>query len=92
MKNIEVMRATEEWQRAGAYSVRVQGMNRQHSISLRDEFDEHDCVGTKYIVRLDGTENQLADARHALRGTDGKLRPVPNPSRTRETRVSQRSS
>ncbi len=55
MKNIEVMRATEEWQRAGAYSVRVQGMNRQHSISLRDEFDEHDCDGTKYIVLLDGT-------------------------------------
>ena len=28
-------------------------MNRQHHISLRDEFDEHDCDGTKYIVMLD---------------------------------------
>ncbi|MBR0303454.1 MAG: GNAT family N-acetyltransferase [Clostridia bacterium] len=28
-------------------------MNRQHHISLRDEFDEHDCDGTKYIVLLD---------------------------------------
>ena len=28
-------------------------MNRQHHISLRDEFDEHDCNGTKYIVMLD---------------------------------------
>ena len=50
---MEVLRATEEWQRTGAYSVRIQGMNRQHHISLRDEFDEHDCDGTKYIVFLD---------------------------------------
>ena len=48
-----VMRAEAEWQRAGAYSVRIQGMNRQHHISLRDEFDEHDGEGTKYIVLLD---------------------------------------
>ena len=50
---MEVMRATEEWQRAGAYSVRIEGMNRQHNISLRDEFDEHDSEGTRYIVLLD---------------------------------------
>ena len=54
MAGIEVMRAEEEWQRAGAYSVRIQGMNRQHGISLREEFDEHDCPGTRYIVLLDG--------------------------------------
>lgn len=51
--SIEVLRAEEEWQRAGAYSVRIQGMNRQHHISLREEFDEHDGDGTKYIVLLD---------------------------------------
>ena len=50
---ITLLRAEEEWQRAGAYSVRIQGMNRQHHISLRDEFDEHDGEGTKYIVLLD---------------------------------------
>lgn len=50
---MEIMRATEEWQRAGAYSVRIEGMNRQHHISLREEFDEHDCDGTRYIVLLD---------------------------------------
>lgn len=50
---MEIMRAIEEWQRAGAYSVRIEGMNRQHHISLREEFDEHDCDGTKYIVMLD---------------------------------------
>ena len=42
MKQYKVLRAEEAWQRAGAYSVRVQGMNRQHHISLREEFDEHD--------------------------------------------------
>ena len=53
MEELEVMRAKEEWQRAGAYSVRIQGMNRQHHISLRDEFDEHDGDGAKYILILD---------------------------------------
>ena len=53
MNEIKVLRAELEWQRAGAYSVRVQGMNRQHHISLRDEFDEHDGDGTRYIVLLD---------------------------------------
>ena len=52
MEDLEVMRAEAEWQRAGAYSVRIQGMNRQYHISLRDEFDEHDGEGTRYIVLL----------------------------------------
>ena len=51
--DIKVLRATEEWQRAGAYSVRIQAMNRAYHISLRDEFDEHDCDDTKFIVLLD---------------------------------------
>ena len=51
---LEVMRAEAEWQRAGAYSVRIQGMNRQHHLSLREEFDEYDADGTKYIILLDG--------------------------------------
>ena len=53
MDRPQVLRAEEEWQRAGAYSVRIQGMNRQHNISLREEFDEHDRDGTSYIVLLD---------------------------------------
>jgi len=54
LKEIDVLRAEDEWQRAGAYSVRIQGMNRQYHISLREEFDEHDGDGTRYIVLLDG--------------------------------------
>ena len=55
MKQYKVLRAEKTWQRAGAYSVRVQGMNRQHHISLREEFDEHDGDESKYIVLLDDT-------------------------------------
>lgn len=53
MEKLEIIRACELWQRAGAYCVRIQGMNRQHRISLREEFDEHDGEGTLYIVILD---------------------------------------
>ena len=49
----EVIRATETWQQAGAYYVRIQGMARQHGITLRREFDEHDTPDTKYIVITD---------------------------------------
>ncbi len=51
--DIEVIRATETWQQAGAYYVRIQGMARQHGITLRREFDEHDAPDTKYIVLTD---------------------------------------
>lgn len=51
--NIEVIRATETWQQAGAYYVRIQGMAKQHNITLRCEFDEHDTPDTQYIVLTD---------------------------------------
>ena len=53
MKSIKVLRAEETWQRAGAYFVRIQGMDRQYHIALQDEFDEHDGAESKYIVLLD---------------------------------------
>ena len=48
-----MLRAEKTWQRAGAYFVRIQGMNRQYHIALQDEFDEHDGNESKYIVLLD---------------------------------------
>lgn len=51
--HIEVIRAVETWQQAGAYYVRIQGMARQHGIPLRREFDAHDTPETKYIVLTD---------------------------------------
>ena len=52
--DIAVIRATETWQQAGAYYVRIQGMAKQHGITLRREFDDHDTPETKYIVLTDG--------------------------------------
>ena len=49
-----VLRATETWQQAGAYYVRIQAMARQYHITLREEFDRHDTPDARYIVILDG--------------------------------------
>ena len=50
LPDIEVIRAQQLWQQAGAYYVRVQAMAKKHHISLKQEFDEHDTPDTKYIV------------------------------------------
>lgn len=52
--DFKVIRATETYQQAGAYYVRIQAMARRHNITLREEFDEHDTPDTKYILILDG--------------------------------------
>ena len=53
LPNLAVIRATETWQQAGAYYVRIQAMAKKHHITLRQEFDEHDGPDTKYIVLTD---------------------------------------
>ena len=50
---MEFLRATETWQRAGAYYVRIQAMAKKHHIPLRQEFDEKDGPDTRYIVALE---------------------------------------
>ncbi len=50
---MRILRATETWQQAGAYYVRIQAMAKKHHITLRQEFDEHDTPDTKYIVVTD---------------------------------------
>ena len=61
-KNYEVIRATDTYQQAGAYYVRIQAMAKKHHISLRQEFDQHDTPDTKYIVITDD-EFPIATAR-----------------------------
>ena len=39
--DIAILRATDTWQQAGAYYVRIQAMAKKHHITLRREFDEH---------------------------------------------------
>ena len=50
---MEIIRAVETWQQAGAYYVRIQAMARKHHIALRQEFDEHDTPESRYIVVVD---------------------------------------
>ena len=60
--SLAIIRATETWQRAGAYYVRIQAMAKKHHITLRQEFDEHDTLDTRYIVVTD-SDFPVATAR-----------------------------
>jgi len=62
LPDMKIIRATETWQQAGAYYVRIQAMAKKHHISLRQEFDEHDDPDTKYIVVTDN-DFPIATAR-----------------------------
>ena len=53
LPKMEIIRATEFWQQAGAFYVRIQAMAKKHHITLRQEFDEYDGPETKYIVVTD---------------------------------------
>ena len=53
LPSFAIIRATETWQQAGAYYVRIQAMAKKHHIALRQEFDDHDGPETKYIVVTD---------------------------------------
>ena len=53
LPELTIIRATETWQQAGAYYVRIQAMAKKHHIPLRAEFDEHDGPDTRYIVVTD---------------------------------------
>ena len=60
--DLKILRASETWQQAGAYYVRIQAMAKKHHITLRQEFDEHDDPETKYIVVTDN-DFPIATAR-----------------------------
>ena len=62
LPNFSIIRATETWQQAGAYYVRIQAMARKHHITLRQEFDDHDGPDTQYIVITDN-DFPIATAR-----------------------------
>ena len=62
LPNLAIIRATETWQQAGAYYVRIQAMAKKHHITLRQEFDGHDKPETKYIVVTD-SDFPIATAR-----------------------------
>lgn len=52
---LRLIRATELWQKAGAFYVRIQANGVRYGIDLQTEFDEHDETDAIYIVLLDKT-------------------------------------
>ena len=52
---MEIIRAKENYEKAGAFSVRISGMNKTYNISLKDEFDNHDFNDANHLVALDNT-------------------------------------
>lgn len=69
LPDLNIIRATETYQQAGAYYVRIQAMAKKHHITLRQEFDDHDTPDTKYIVVTDD-DFPVATARmYPLDGT-----------------------
>ena len=53
--DLKIIRAKRDFEKAGAFSVRITGMNRQHHISLDKEFDELDFTIANHLVILDDT-------------------------------------
>lgn len=51
---MELIRATENWQRAAAYNVRIEAMVKGFGIRLDQEIDNNDTDNTHYVVALNG--------------------------------------
>ncbi len=51
---MEILRAKDTWQVAGAYYVRIQAMAKKHNITLPREFDALDGPEMHYLLALDG--------------------------------------
>lgn len=51
---MELIRATENWQRAAAYNVRIEAMVKGFGIRVDQEIDAHDAENTNYVVAFDG--------------------------------------
>lgn len=50
---MEIMRATEFWQKTGAYYVRIEAMVKEFHLDISQEFDDHDNHETEYVVAFD---------------------------------------
>lgn len=62
VRRVEIIRARETWQQAGACYVRIQAAAERQEFSLEDIFDEHDTAKSKYILIL-ADNFPIADGR-----------------------------
>lgn len=73
---IQVIRVTEEWQRAGVHYVRVEGMLKEFpDITLAMEFDT-DTPDTRYTLVLEGNMPVATVRLHVLDEHTGKIERV----------------
>lgn len=75
MEGIEIIRVTEEWQRAGVYYVRCEGMIKDFNVTLKQEFDT-DSAAYTYILALDGRLPVSTCRLHYLDDETGKIERV----------------
>jgi GNAT superfamily N-acetyltransferase len=69
---VKVIRAVEEWQKAGVYYVRFETMCRGFHVPLEMEFGE-DKPGDEYVLVMEDEEPVAACALHCLDAENGKI-------------------
>jgi hypothetical protein len=84
---IQVIRVTEEWQRAGVHYVRVEGMLKEFpDITLAMEFDT-DTPDTRYTLVLEGNMPVATVRLHVLDEHTGKIERVVTVGSARKKRI-----
>lgn len=73
--DMEIMRVTEEWQRAGVHFVRAHGMIREFGVTLDKEFAD-DTPESRYVLALDGNYPVATCRLHYLEEGVGKIERV----------------
>ena len=53
--DLQIIKGSEEYLRAGAYYVRIQAMAKAHGIALEEEIDRRDGPSCHYVLVLDGS-------------------------------------
>lgn len=72
---MEVIRATEEWQKAGVYYVRYETMCRGFQVPMQMEF-EGDRPGDEYVLVMEGNEPVSTCRIHVLENGVGQVERV----------------
>lgn len=73
---MEVIRASETWQRAAVYFLRIQAFVKEKNIPIQMEFDEGDGEQAKYILLLDHQEPAATARLHIMDEKTAKIERV----------------
>lgn len=73
---MEIVRVTQEWQRAGVHYVRTEAMVKGFHIPLQIEFDQNDTPQTLYILIVDDVLPVAACRLHLLEKGTAKIERV----------------